>query len=217
MSVSAYSRLRNKIRKSRAGLAALLSLSFIAGCAVEKGVALPELSSWEQRQAVLGAIDDYEFNGRIAVRAGDDGFNAKLRWAQRATGFSATVGGPLGIGTVRIESSGDRVELTDKDGVTTVLRDVEPDLYARYGWTIPVTSLRYWALGIPDPAVPAETRFDDEGMLEELEQGGWSVTFSRYRESGGGQPMPSRLSAKNAETDVRLVIDRWTFGAADAQ
>jgi outer membrane lipoprotein LolB len=196
---------------------ALLAVSFLSGCAVQKGIALPELSTWEQRQVVLGAIDDFEFNGRIAVRAGDEGFNAKLRWQQRANGFSATVGGPLGIGTVRIEGAGQQVELTDKDGVKTVLRDVEPELYARYGWTIPVTSLRYWALGIPDPDAPSQTRFDDAGMLQRLEQGGWNVTFSRYRESGGGQSMPSRLSANNAETDVRLVIDRWTFGATGAQ
>ena len=28
-------------------------------------------------------------------------------------------------------------------------QDAERDLYLRYGWTIPVRSLRYWALGIP--------------------------------------------------------------------
>ena len=37
-----------------------------------------------------------------------------------------------------------------------------------YGWTIPVTSLRFWALGIPDPASPAETEFGDDGQLRKL-------------------------------------------------
>lgn len=183
----------------------------LAGCATPKGVELPDLSEWEQRQRVLAAIDRFDFNGRIAVKAGDDGFNAKLRWYQDANDFSATVSGPLGVGTVRIEGDDDVVQFTDKEGVTTVLADVERDLYYRYGWTIPVESLRYWALGIPDPRVPAETSFGDDGELTDLTQRGWTVTVGRYREAGGGQPMPRLLTATNMETSVRLVIDRWVF------
>ena len=81
----------------------------------------------------------------------------------------------------------------------------------RYGWTIPVSSLRYWALGIPDPAVPAAvTEVDDNGHLVRLEQGDWIVEISRYSE-GGGQQMPRNLSATNPDTRVRMVIDRWMF------
>jgi outer membrane lipoprotein LolB len=181
-----------------------------AGCAVQRGADLPDMSDWDQRSRVLAGIDDYEFNGRIGVRTGEEGFNGKLRYAQAADDFSATVGGPLGVGTVRIEGNGDAVLLTDKDGTTTTLTNVEQDLYLRYGWTIPVESLRYWALGIPDPGAPAETEFADTGELRTLSQGGWTVTISRYAEAAG-QSMPSRLKAENAGTSVRLVIDRWVF------
>lgn len=182
----------------------------LAGCASQRSAELPDLGDWDRRAAVLAELEDYEFSGRIGVKAGDEGFNGKLRWRQARDDFSATVSGPLGVGTVRVAGNGDRVELTDKDGVTTVLADVEPDLYYRYGWTIPVESLRYWALGIPDPRLPAETAFADSGELEALVQRGWTVTISRYEEAGG-QPMPRRLSAQNAGTTVRLVIDRWVF------
>lgn len=193
----------------RLAVLALVALA-VSGCAVRKGAELPELGDWERRAALLAAIDDFEFSGRIGVRAGDDGFNGRLRWLQDADDFSATVGGPLGIGTVRIEGNGDSVALTDKDGVTTVLADVEPDLYYRYGWTIPVESLRYWALGIPDPAEPATTVLDDEDLLKRLEQSDWTVEISRYDE-GGGQQMPRILTARNGDTRVRMVIDRWLF------
>ena len=193
----------------RHAVLAALAVGF-AGCAVQKSAELPDISDWDRRAAVLAALDDFEFSGRIGVRAGDDGFNGRLRWSQDADDFSATVGGPLGIGTVRIEGDGEAVALTDKDGVTTVLADVEPDLYFRYGWTIPVESLRYWALGIPDPRAPAETAFNESGELQNLSQRGWTVTISRY-DDAGGQSMPSRLKAENAGTTVRLVIDRWVF------
>ena len=114
------------------------------------------------------------------------------------------------MGTVRIEGGNNSVVLTDKDGVQTVLTDIEGELRYRYGWTIPVASLRYWALGIPDPTTTAHTEFDDAGRLVKLEQSGWTVEISRYRE-GGGQEMPRILSATNPETRVRMVVDRWLF------
>ena len=183
---------------------------FIAGCAAPKGVLLPDIGDWETRQAVLVAQDDWEFSGRIAVRTGDEGFNGKLRYAQDGSGFTATVSGPLGIGTVRLEGDDRSVTLTDNDGVRTELDDAELELRYRYGWTIPVASLRYWALGIPDPAAPADTTLNESGQLGQLRQREWSVNVSRYGE-GGGQSMPSRLTAENSDTRVRLVIDHWIF------
>jgi outer membrane lipoprotein LolB len=162
------------------------------------------------RNDVLGNHENWEFSARIAVKTSDDGFNGKLRWAQDGDGFRATVGGPLGIGTVRIEGDGLSVVLTDKDGNRTRLSDVEAELQARYGWTIPVRSLRYWALGIPEPNVPAQADFDDDGLLVALTQRNWEVTISRYR-PGGGQLLPNRLSVSNSGTRVRMVIDDWLF------
>lgn len=159
---------------------------------------------------VLGELREWQFKGRIAVKAGDEGFNGKFNWSQRNDTFSATVGGPLGIGTVRIEGDGRSVVLTDKDGIQTVLNDAELDLRYRYGWTIPVTSLRYWALGVPDPATGAVTEIDDEGRLSRLLQSNWKVDISSYRE-GGGQQMPRILTATNPDTRVRMVIDQWLF------
>lgn len=191
---------------------AALALLLLVGCATtETGKELPDISAWDRRVAVLAALDEFEFAGRIGVRTGDDGFNGKFRWQQDASRFDAAISGPLGIGTVLLTGDGKHVVVTDKDGQQTEMHDVESELYYRYGWTIPVRSLRYWALGIPDPAVPAATEFGPAGELTRLTQGGWTVEISRYREVAGGQQMPGRLTADNLRTSVRLVIDRWTF------
>lgn len=186
-------------------------LCIVAGCAATRpAIDLPELPTWELRQAVLGNISDWKFRGRIAVKAGDEGFNGKISWTQADEKFHASVGGPLGIGTVRIDGDRREVVLTDKDELQTTLVNPEEALYRRYGWTIPVASLRYWALGLPDPALAADTTIDDAGQLVELEQGGWQVTISSYRENAG-QQMPRIMTASNSNTRVRMVIDRWRF------
>jgi len=184
------------------GLSALL-----AGCAARSSLELPELTDWESRREVL---DEWEFAGRIGVSAGTEGFNGQLWWRQDGTVFRARIGGPLGVGTVFINGDGRELTVTDSDGVVTELNDAEIELRQMYGWTIPVTSLRFWALGIPDPAGPAVTEFDADGRLTRLSQLNWQVDITQYRE-GGGQLMPRRLAAVNDDVKVRLVIDKWVF------
>ncbi len=188
-----------------------LCLFGLASCAaVRTGSQLPDISTWELRQTVLGGISNWEFRGRIAVKAGDEGFNGKFNWAQSSDHFHATVSGPLGMGTVKIEGGDQTIVLTDKDGIETVLVDPEAELYTRYGWTIPITNLRYWALGIPNPAMPATTELDESGRLKKLVQSDWVVEISRYRD-GAGQPLPYTLTATNSNTRVRMVVHKWSF------
>ncbi len=199
-----------RLSKVTQRLALLGAVLLLAGCASRPVTQLPELSDWQVRQEVLRELRDWEFSGRIAVSARDDGFNGKLRWAQKDDTFQATVSGPLGIGTVRIEGEGASAVLTDKEGVRTELQDVEQELLRRYGWTIPVKSLRYWALGIPDPMSDAQTVLNEDQQLARLQQGDWTLNISSYK-ANGGQSMPNRLSATKFETRVRIVIDKWKF------
>jgi len=210
MFANACSRLLAETR-SRRNAALLAALLLASGCAsMPAGVPLPELDSWETRVAVLGSRSHWHFSGRVAVKAGEEGFNGKINWSQQDDVFEMTVAGPLGVGAVRIEGDARRVVLTDKDGEQTVMQDAERELFWRYGWTIPVSSLRYWALGIPDPALPATTALDEQGRLQTLEQGNWRVEISSYRASSG-QSMPRILTASNPDTRVRMVIDSWSF------
>lgn len=205
--MSACSVMRRNSRPATLIAALLLA----AGCTTSPDtIDLPQIGSWQDRNAILGDIRDWQFRGRIAVKAGDEGFNGKFNWTQDGDAFNASVGGPLGVGTVRIEGDGRSVTLTDNDGVETRLDDVEQELRRRYGWTIPVDSLRFWALGIPDPGAPGVTELDAEGRLARLEQRNWIVQISRYQEAGG-QSMPRILTATSRDTRVRMVIDRWLF------
>ena len=191
-------------------LGLLILLAGLASCVSSGGVLLPDINEWENRKAILGNTDEWEFAGRIGVSAGDEGFNGKIWWRQDGIVFRARISGPLGMGTIFINGDRRELTLTDRDGVITELIDAEVELRQRYGWTIPVTSLRYWTLGIPDPSSPSDAGFNASGQLIELKQREWQVTIAEYRD-GGGQSMPRRLTAVNDDIKVRLVIDSWTF------
>jgi len=198
------SQLQAKLRAS------LISMLLLSGCASNQGLVLPVFPDWEMRKEILQETDEWEFSGRIGVSADTEGFNGKLWWRQDGTVFRARISGPLGVGTIFINGNERELTLTDRDGKVTRLEDAEIDLRERYGWTIPVTSLRFWALGVPDPSTVASEELDDNGLLTALSQSAWDVTISEYRD-GGGQPMPRRLTAVNQDIKVRLVVDSWAF------
>ncbi len=198
------------VRRPSPKLLLLFLTALISGCVTSKSLELPELSDWETRQDILAGVDEFEFAGRIGVHAGDEGFNGQFWWRQDGVVFRVRISGPLGVGTVFINGDRREITVTDADGVVTELHDAEADLRQMYGWTIPVTSLRFWALGIPDPASPAEIEFDDAGRLAKLHQRNWQVDITQYSE-GAGQLLPRRLTAVNNDVKVRLVIDHWVF------
>lgn len=187
-----------------------LLLILVGGCATQRSIDLPSMPDWATRSAVLNDTTRWEFHGRIGVSHGDEGFNGNLWWWQRDDDFRASIAGPLGAGTVRIAGFRSIFTITDKDGVEVEIRDAESELQAMYGWTIPVDSLRFWALGIPHPEHPATVEFDGAGRLATLEQQGWRVAIDQYRQAGG-QPMPRRLIALSEQGKVVLVIDDWAF------
>jgi outer membrane lipoprotein LolB len=182
----------------------------LGGCASTGTRELPNIDNWEARKGVLEKTDEWDFAGRIGVSAGSEGFNGKLWWRQDGIVYRARISGPIGIGTIFINGDGPEVTLTESNGTVTELIDAESELRSRYGWTIPVNSLRYWTLGIPDPSSPSEVRFNESGQMAELSQRDWQVSIGQYGQ-GGGQAMPRRLTAVSDDIRVRLVIDSWTF------
>ena len=196
----------------RPGIAiSLVALSLIAACAPLPVSELPELANWEDRNRILADLQEWEFRGRLGVRSADDGFNGKVHWQQLDADYDARISGPIGFGSLQISGNSGLVRLVDRDGKLTVLTNPEADLESLYGRTLPVRSLRYWALGIPDPEIPATTMVVDQGgLLTVLAQGGWHIEYPDYRPVAG-QPMPRRLVATANDARVVLVFDTWVF------
>jgi outer membrane lipoprotein LolB len=78
----------------------------------------------------------------------------------------------------------------------------------RFGWSLPVHSMRYWILGVSDPRTVATEAVDDEGLLDVLEQSGWTVRYDGYREASG-LVLPRKLEMTSGEVRIKVVADRW--------
>jgi len=170
----------------------------VAGCVTTSKLS-DKLSDtdWSSHRVTLQGIKRFEFQGRVAVVASEEGFSGGLQWVQRSDGSHIELEGPLGLGSfqVNIQKSG--------------LVEGQDQLERQLGIALPLASLRYWVLGVPDPQLPSEETLAVNAMhLIALNQLGWVVSFSNYRRTNGIN-LPSRLEVLRDSFKLRLFISHW--------
>jgi outer membrane lipoprotein LolB len=196
------------MRSSALRLGAATALAMLAGCRTLPP-APPPGTSWEARRPQLQSLTHFQLRGRVAVAAGGEGFNANLRWIQDGARSQVTLEGPLGVGGAQLTATGDELTVVNSRGERVESAAAHAELAARLGFDPPLSSLRYWVLGVPDPTQPATESLDPaQQRLSGLTQGGWHVEYQSY-ESAGGEALPARLTLQRDTVRVRLLVDGW--------
>lgn len=185
-----------------------LLLVALAGCVSAPPSKPPPSMPWAQRRTQLQTLDPFGLSGRVAVAAGREGFSAHLSWEQRGARSTVQLNGPLGIGGIHVVAEGDTLNVENAQGQQLASAAARDELRAKLGFDPPLTSLRYWVLGVPDPGMPFMETVGPDQRLEALEQDGWQVLYSDYM-SAGGNWLPQRLSLHRGDVRVRLIVDQW--------
>lgn len=180
----------------------------LTGCAAIAPRPEASAAPWAERRAVLQSLGQFVLRGRVAVSAAGEGFNASLHWEQTDDAAHLSLDGPLGIGGLELESRDGAFTLRDARGESLDGEAARSELERRLGFELPLGSLRFWVLGVPDPGRPAEEVLNEAQQLTRLLQDGWTIDFDRYARIGA-QWRPMRLTARREDARVRLVIDRW--------
>ncbi len=187
-------------------------LPMLAGCVTQR-VEIPEgAESALARQARLLGLTQWEARGRVAIKSADTGGQGNLQWLQTGAAARIRLSGPFGAGAYEINWLPGQITVLSR-GAEAALEYVGPDAAERFlaeqvGWSFPVASLRYWLLGLADPAVPATEQTDDRGRLQELQQSGWVVRYEDYVQSAATW-LPRKLVIESEQLRVRFVIDTW--------
>ncbi len=184
---------------------AVLGVLLLAACATPSRQ-LPE-SDFSDQQQQLQALDDWQVEGKIGLRANGRGGSAQLNWRQQQNHYKLRLSGPLGIGTVLVNGSDAGVELRNKDGVYQAASP-EQLIQQLTGWQIPVTALQYWARGLPSPDLPVQGQQIESGRLASLEQGGWHIDYRDFTQVNGLW-LPSKMVMTRPETQLTILYQRW--------
>ncbi len=193
----------------------LVSVALLGGCVAGRDKMGESVdANWLERRDELRAIEDWKVEGRLGLQAGRDGYNGTLSWEQFGEEVDFRFRGPFGFGGFRIHGDMERLRLKTTTGEELLLDDPEADMQARFGWSIPVYSMRFWMVGVSDPGEPASEIVDNGGLLTALEQHGWSITYDGYREHEG-LLLPRKVVMERADVRIRMVADKWELFADD--
>lgn len=190
----------------QAGIALALAV-LLAGCVAAPRRPAPELP-WPERRARLQALDPYELAGRVAVAAGNEGFSAHLSWKQQGARSTVQLNGPLGIGGLHVVAEGATLHVETSKGERLASDEAREELRDKLGFEPPLSSLRYWLLGVPDPQLPASETLGADQRLTALVQDGWQIVYPDYLDADG-YFLPRRLTIRRGDVRVRLIVYRW--------
>jgi outer membrane lipoprotein LolB len=200
---------------ARVATGGLIVLALLAGCRTRPPVIVgPGADApWPQQRAALENLDRYGLQGRVAVAANGQGFSASLRYAQKTQRANLALDGPLGIGGLRVEIEGERLEIATSRGEKFDGQAARAELERRLGFALPLTDLRWWLLGVPAPGEVSIVADDASGEIREFTQNGWRVSIDS-RAPGLGFALPRRLTAQRIDlagegARLRLLVERW--------
>ena len=200
--MASLSQLPARIGSAALAIAMLLAIS---GC---QNLAPLPTAAWPERRAALQAVERFQFNGQLAAATADQGFSAALRWQQQGKASEVSLRGPMGAGGALLRFDGASLQVTAADGTALQGDAAHAELLRLLGFEPPLASLRYWLLGVPDPAQPAEESLDGAQHLSRLRQSEWQVDYSDYV-AAAGQWLPGRLALQRGTLRLKLHVSHW--------
>jgi outer membrane lipoprotein LolB len=165
-----------------------------------------EQASPSQKQSIWTA------SGKFSVRVIDEsgkkkGGSVYFVWQQNNHDYQIILTGPLGQG--RTSLVGNAQSVTMQNAKTGELTAATPeDLFEQsFGWTAPVSYLKYWLEALP--ATPDAVRtYNKDGQLQSLREGGWQADFIQYQ-SINNQIIPQKIMVTGPNLNMTLLISDW--------
>jgi outer membrane lipoprotein LolB len=164
----------------------------------------PVASPWDQRLVVLQQAAAWQLDGRVAVAVGKQGWQASLNWTQSGASSEVHLAGPLGVGALVLRRTPAGLSLNGEPPGDSVLAEVQ----GRLGFDLPLDELRFWLLGVPDPAEGFEVVRNDQDRAKSLTQAGWTVDYDRYL-GVDGNLLPGHLVMSRDDVRVKIAVDHW--------
>lgn len=181
-------------------IAVLLLLSACIGQQTKK---FP-IGAWQVRRSELLAIQDWSFQGKLALKSDRGNANLKVGWTQHREKYELILTGPLGQVLIKVYGENGKVTLVSAGSEPVSSEDAESLIYENWGWQLPVSQMPFWVRGIPAPDFPHQADYNSDGSLRQLRQLGWEIRFLKYQEQ-----LPVRLEMLTSEISLLLVVKEW--------
>ena len=152
----------------------------------------------------LYGVGRWSFEGRLALTGQADSWSASISWEHSPESEKIKLSGPLGQGAVVISLAGNVVTIDRGSDDVQTSSQPEEFINQQLGVFVPVQSLRYWVVGLPEPSSAyqdTDAGFNQDGWLNEYKQ----------MQAVNSEIMPHKMTVMNNQVKLKLIIDRWVL------
>ncbi len=163
-------------------------------------------------------MDNWHIRGRISILSLQENWYAKFNWIQKNKNFQLSFTGPLGETELQVSQIAQDIYLK------TAAKELRGDnlellLKQETGWSFPVTSLRYWIQGEPNPDVNSKLTYNESQQISDIFQSGWHIQYKKrfvVEANSGSQgefakTLPKKITATRENLKIKLIISHWNF------
>lgn len=192
-----------KNRMWRFGAALPVGIVFLFLSACSTAPVETDLHYSRESMRHLYQLERWSFEGRLALTSRNDSWSANISWEHTPGLEKIKLTGPLGQGAVAISLAGNTVTI-DRGG-NDVRSSEHPEAFVnqQLGMFVPVQSLRYWVIGLPEPS----HSYTDSG--EGFSQAGWLSEYKQMQSVDKKGVMPHKMMVMNDQVKLKLIIDHW--------
>lgn len=183
----------------------LAAVFILAGCATRPPT---QSLTWAKQQKQLAKISAWQINGGVSLHFDKQSIITNFSWQQKEDQYVITLSSALGLFSVKLEGNANGVTFWQSADEKFSATTAEQLMQQQLGWSLPVTSLRYWVLGLPEPKHPYQATFDQNQQLATLKQQGWYINYQRFVQVNN-LFLPEKILLTNQSINVKIVIKNW--------
>lgn len=174
----------------------------LASCAVQRPV-IPVA------QQPLETLRDWRMDGKLGFRSPEKNGSAWINWVQHQDAYDLRLSGPFGASATRIQGDSNFAVLSQSGREDIYAASGEELSEWLFGWQFPVAQLVSWVKGLPAAQPqPQKITTAANGLLDSLQQQGWTLRYSNYRQEAGWA-LPGRIEGEKDAYAFTLVINKW--------
>ena len=196
----------------------------VAGC-----VSVPEQPTsveWQAHQRQLQEIQYYQATGKLAYISPEERQSLNFLWKHSPNFSQLRLTTFLGQTALNLPINEYGAKVVTYDDQVFTHRSASKLVKQLTGLTIPVDHLPQWLLGNPDEADTYLLNANNtvEALSKQIDGKAWQLNFDRYRDVTLSQdidsqndtvekvlPLPTRLSFKQDENKINIVVSKWTL------
>jgi len=178
----------------------IIFMLLLASCASVPGK-VDEVFKMDGR-VYLQAVRYWGLSGRVSVINKRNAASATLQWQHRDKKDHIKLSGLFGLGRTEINLAENLVEIKSAGKQNAYSGNVDDVVASELGIAIPISSLKYWVLGVPDPMMTYQK------IAEGFVQQDWRVSYLQMQ-NDEGYTMPRKIRVEQGEARLKLIINQW--------